>query len=67
MLQTEMNYKAFLNLSVKEHPNKWVALVDGHIIAAKDTFKEAYIQAKQKFPQKRPLIAKIPAKKVMIL
>ena len=67
MLQSEQNYKSFLNLSVKEYPNKWVALIDGHVVAVKNTFKEVYVETKQKFPQQRPLIAKIPSKRAMIL
>lgn len=67
MTQTEINYRSFLNLSVKEYPNKWVALVDGQVVAVKKTFKEVYTETKEKFPKQRPLIAKIPSKKVMIL
>ena len=67
MLQSEQNYKSFLNLSVKEYPNKWVALIDGRVVTVKNTFKEVYIETKEKFPKQRPLIAKIPSKRVMIL
>lgn len=67
MLQTEQNYKSFLNLSVKDYPNKWVALINGDVVAVKNTFKEVYTETKEKFPRQRPLIAKIPSKKVMIL
>ena len=42
-------------------------MVDGKLISSKDTFKEAYDQAKKSFPKKDPFIAKIPGKKVMIL
>lgn len=40
MTQTEINYTSFLNLSVKEYPNKWVALVDGKVITSKKVLKK---------------------------
>ena len=61
------NYSSFLELDVKEYQNKWIAIVDGEVVSAKRSFKETYQEAKEKFPKKSPLIAKIPSKKVMIL
>ena len=61
------NYSSFMRLNVKEYPNFWIALVDGKVIATGKTFKDAYLEAKKTAPKKRPLIAKIPDKKVMIL
>jgi len=56
-----------MRMSVKDYTNRWVALVDGKVVADGKTFKETYIEARRIAPKKRPLIAKIPDKKVMIL
>jgi len=63
----EDNYASFLKLNVKEYQNKWIAIVDGKVVSSTKSFKEAYQEAKERFPKKSPLIAKIPSKKVMIL
>lgn len=61
------NYNSFLRLNVKGYSNKWIALVDGEIVSTKNSFKEVYHDTKRRFPNKRPMITKIPGKKVMIL
>ena len=66
-MEKDVNYSSFLRLNVKDYNDKWIAMVDGKVVSAKGGFKEAFIEAKHKFPKKRPLIAKIPSKKVMIL
>ena len=63
----DKDYEAFLDLDTREYLGKWVAFVDGRVIATRKTFKEVYTEAKEKCPSKSPLIAKIPSKKVMIL
>ena len=63
----EDNYASFLKLDVKNYQDKWIAIVDGRVVSSKKSFKETYEEAKDKFPKKNPLIAKIPSKKVMIL
>lgn len=66
-MERDINYSSFLHLNVEQYNDKWIALVDGKLVSVKKNFKDAYTEAKQKFPQKRPLLAKIPSKKVMIL
>ena len=63
----EDNYTSFLKLNVKDYQNRWIAIVNGEVVSARKSFKETYQEAKEKFPKKSPLIAKIPSKKVMIL
>lgn len=66
-MERDLNYQSFLKLDVTQFMDKWVAIVDGKLVAVKDNFKEVYQEATEKFPRKRPLVAKIPPKKVMIL
>lgn len=67
MLQKEINYNAFLKLNTKNYPNKWIAMIDGKVVSSSSNFKETYREATRKFPGKRPLIAKIPSTRAMIL
>ena len=66
-MKQDQNYEYFLRLNVKDYQNKWIAIVDCAVVSARNTFKEVYNESKKKFPKKRPLIAKVPSKKVMIL
>lgn len=63
----DKNYSAFMRMNVKDYTNLWIALVDGKVIAEDKTFKKAYEEAKRIAPKKKPLFAKIPGRKVMIL
>ena len=66
-MERDINYQSFLKLDVAQFTDKWVAIVGGKLIAVRDNFKEVYNEAREKFPRKRPLVAKIPPKRVMIL
>ncbi len=66
MTQQERNYNAYLKMNGEEYTNKWVAIVDDHIVSVRDQLKEAYKEAQQKYPNKIPLIAKIPSRKIKI-
>ena len=61
------NYSSFMRMKVCDYTNSWIAVVDGKVIANGKTFKDTYLKSKEIAPNKRPLIAKIPDKKVMIL
>lgn len=63
----DRNYSAFMDLDVKDYAGLWIALVEGKVVASKKTFREAYAGAKNLSPGKKPLFAKIPERKVMIL
>jgi len=67
MLQKEINYNEFLKLNTENYTNKWIAMIDGKVVSASKTFKQTFNEAKRRFPNKRPLIAKIPSRKAMIL
>jgi len=57
--------KNALNLQ-KEFEEKWIAIIDKKVVASSKDAKEVYIKAKQKFPNKEPLLDFIPKKKLMV-
>lgn len=63
----DINYSAFMDMDVKDFAGLWIAFVDGKVVASKKSFRETYAGAKNLSPSKKPLFAKIPDKKVMIL
>ena len=66
MTQQERNYNTYLKINEEEYTNKWIAIVDGQVVSAKDHLKEVCEETQKKFPKKQPLIAKILQRKVMI-
>ena len=45
---------------------KWIVVINQEVFSG-DTAKEAYENARQKYPKEEPFIAKIPENKVMLL
>lgn len=50
-----------------EYVGKWIAVIEGDVVAIGDQGKEVYEQAKSKFPSKIPLILRVPTNTVMLL
>ena len=67
MRPLERNYEAFLKLDTSPYQDKWVAIVDGKVVAANKSFKGAYEEAKKLNPKCRPFLSKVPGAKAMIL
>jgi hypothetical protein len=72
MKKTEMVFEMSKEFEVLMANNKqleagkWVAVIDNDIFIG-NTAKEAYDEAKQKYPTKEIFIVKIPENKVMLL
>lgn len=67
MAVLEHNYNTFLKLDLSEYVDKWIAIIDGEIVAASNSFKKTYEEAKKQHPKKQPFISKVPGNKAMIL
>jgi len=50
-----------------KYVDKWIAIVDDEIISIGNTGKEVFKQARQKYPEKTPLVLKVPSSTVMLL
>ena len=51
----------------KDFEERWIAVVDKRVVGFGEDAKEAYSKAKQKFPDKEPLLNFIPKRKLMVL
>ncbi len=47
--------------------DKWIAVVDNHVVAKGMNAKEVFEAAKKKYPKQEPLIMKVPSNRVMLL
>ena len=63
----DQNYSYFLKANVGRYLDNWIAIVDKKIVSHGKSAKKTYQEAKKKFPDKSPLMAKIPSKQTMIL
>ena len=61
------NHEAFLNTDLSELAGKWVAIVDGKVVEHGDNLKLILESVEKKSPGKKPLIAKAPTKRLLIL
>jgi hypothetical protein len=61
-------YQCLLSMrDLGNYVNKWIAIVNGKIVAEGNNAKIVFKQAKEKYPQKEPLILKVPKDRVMLL
>ncbi len=61
------NHEAFLNADLSGLAGKWVAIIDGKIAGSGDNLKILLDEVKKESPGKKPLLAKAPTKRVLIL
>lgn len=47
--------------------NKWIVVVNNRVVAEGTDAKEVFDRAKKRFPDREPLIMKVPANRVMLL
>jgi hypothetical protein len=50
-----------------DYLGKWIAIVGDEVVAIGDDGKAVFREAKTKFPNKEPLILKVPSDRVMLL
>jgi len=50
-----------------DYVGKWIAIVNGKVVAKGTDAKLVFRQAKEKYPEKEPLILKVPKDRVMLL
>ncbi|MCX6748742.1 MAG: DUF5678 domain-containing protein [Candidatus Pacearchaeota archaeon] len=60
------NYNTFLKLDLSSYIGDWVAICDGKIVSTDGNIKKVYEDAKEKCPNKRPFITKVPEKDSVI-
>lgn len=61
------NFESISEEIMTKHAGEWIAVADGTILAHEKSFKLLYKIIKEKYPDKKPLIGKIPEKHPMVL
>lgn len=61
------DYKWFLKADTSKYKNKYIAIIDEKIVAFGENAKVVWKKAKEKYPNKEPLMAKIPEDEILIL
>ena len=67
VISMDKRYEFFMKADLKDYVGEWVAIIGNKIVSHSKSAKKAYEDAKRKYPNRRPLLAKIPEREVMIL
>jgi hypothetical protein len=67
MAATDKSYQFFINHDLAEYAGKWVAIVDEEVVASGDNAKVVQEAALRKYPDRLPLLAKIPKDEILVL
>ncbi len=59
-------YTYYINADLSKYIGHWIAIVDDKIVAHGKNVKEVYNDAKKAYPNKKPLLAKVPKEKTLI-
>lgn len=62
----DQNYQFFIKTDLSHFIGQWVAICDQKIVSHGKDVKRVFSEAKEKCPQKRPLITRVPEKETMI-
>ncbi len=63
----DKNYEFYINADLSEYAGKWIAIVDGKVVASGDRADTVYDEAKKKYPDKEVMLAKVPTADTLIL
>ena len=59
MINSYANYEWFLKEDFSKYAGKWLAIIDKKIVASANSAEKVILDAKKKYPHKRPFITKI--------
>ena len=63
----DKNYEFYINADLSEYAGKWIAIVDGKVVASGDRADTVYDEAKKRNPDKEVMLAKVPTADTLIL
>ena len=67
MSRSEFEYLLSIEDQLSRYVGKWIAVVGEEIVAVGSTAIEVFKKAKEKYPDKEPMILNLPAERVMLL
>jgi len=62
----ERNYEAYLQTNLSSYLGEWVAICDNKVVSHGKNVKKVFEEAKKKYPNKKPLLTKVPSKETLI-
>ena len=60
------NYQFFMKTDISHYIGEWIAISNQKIVAHGKDVKQVFKEAKEKYPQNKPLITRVPEKETMI-
>ncbi len=63
----DKNYEFYINADLSEYAGKWIAIVDGKVVARGDRADEVIDKVRKEYPNKKFLISKVPEPGMLIL
>ena len=63
----DKNYEFYINADLSEYPGKWIAIVDGKVVASGDRADVVVREAEEKYPDKEITLAKVPTDDTLVL
>jgi len=61
------NYEWYIKTDTTKYAGKWIAIVNQKVVSTGEDAKKVYQDAKEKYPRKKPSLAKVPTKDTLIL
>ena len=59
-------FEFYVKADLSKYKGKYVAIIDDKVVASGENAKEVWEEAKKKFPNKTPLLAKIPMEDTLV-
>lgn len=67
-MPTKNEFQCLLSMpNLGKYVGKWIAIVGDEVVSTGSDAKNVFDEAKKKYPQKEPLILKVPKDAVMLL
>ncbi len=63
----DKNYEFYINADLSEYAGKWIAIVDGRVVASGDRADEVMRKAEKNYPDKEITLAKVPTDDILVL
>ena len=63
----DKNYEFYINADLSEYAGKWIAIVDGKVVASGDRADEVIEKVRKEYPNKKFLLSKVPEPGMLIL
>ncbi len=61
------NFESLSEEDMSKYAGEWIAVIDNKLVAHSSSLKEVYEFTKQNYPNKKPLIGRLPEDKLIIL